>query len=109
MDRLAEEKARQAHAFFAHERGADRLRITSAEKKALLEGWVRRKQRLDREELGRGLSSEVESALQLERQPDAEPGRLAWTLLELKRRAGRLGGDRVREEKECMRVRRGLF
>ena len=109
MDRLAHDKGVEAHAFFVQERAAARLRVTEAEKRALLEGWVRRKQRLDKSVRGRVLSAEVESALAAEREPDAAHGRLAWTLLELKRRAGRLREDVVEVEKDCLRLRRSLL
>ena len=109
VDRLAEEKGREARVFFKRERYAERMKISRAEKKSLLEGWMRLKQRWDREQSGRILSRAVEAALESERDPDGEHERLAWTLLELQRRARRSRIDVVDRIKVCLRERRELL
>ena len=108
VDRLSSEKAQQARLFLEVEQAGQRFQISQAEKRALFDGWVRRVQRLDQEQVGRRLRADVAAALVAEREPDGEHVRLAWTLLELKRRACKLRRNFVLEEKELLLEKRRL-
>ena len=58
--------------------------------------------------LGRVLHPDSDAALKAEREPDGEHERLAWTLLELKRRACRQPYNVVKEEKDLLLEKRRL-